>query len=107
MFLSSDEIKMETQAIWRKLKKMRIMTLKMNALDWNTETSTRISKDQIRYIRSIFADRGVTVKQIQLEYDISYSVLNRIKISALNLQDKWKVRNIAKIYEDQKKILIK
>ena len=44
---------------------------------------------------------------MQLEYDISYSVLNRIKISALNLQDKWNVRNIAKIYGDQKKIYIK
>ena len=52
--------------------------------------------DQIRYILSIFADRGVTVKQMQLEYDISYSVLNKIKISALNLQDKWKIRNIKK-----------
>ena len=67
----------------------------------------KLSKDQIRYILSIFVVRGVTVKQMQLEYDILYSVLNRIKISALNLQDKWKVRNIAKIYGDQKKILIK
>ena len=44
---------------------------------------------------------------MQLEYYISYSVLNRIKRSVLNLQDKWKVRNITKIYRNQKKILIK
>ena len=60
----------------------------------NRKKYERLSMDQIRYILSIFADRGVTVKQMQLEYDISYSVLNKIKISALNLQDKWKIRNI-------------
>ena len=73
----------------------------------NRKKYEKLSKDRIRYIRSIFANRGATVKQMQLEYDISYSVLNRIKRSALKFQDKWKVRNITKIYGNQKKILIK
>ena len=44
----------------------------------------KLFKDQLLHIISMFANTEITVKQMQLEYHKSYSVLNKIKKSSLN-----------------------
>ena len=73
----------------------------------NRKKYEKLSKEQILHIKSMFANTGITVKQMQLEYHISYSVLNKIKKSSLNLKHKWKIRDVTKIFGSRKKELIK
>ena len=63
--------------------------------------------DQIQYIKSIFSNTGVSIKQMQADYNVSYSVLNKIKRSKLDVQEEWNHREITKIYETHKEVLIK
>ena len=67
----------------------------------------KLSEDQINYIKSKFINTGVTIQKMQSEYNISYSVLNRIRKSALDQQDRWKHRKLIKVYGSQKDTLVK
>ena len=44
---------------------------------------------------------------MQADYNVSYSVLNKIKRSKLDVQEEWNHREITKIYETHKEVLIK
>ena len=66
-----------------------------------------LSLDQILFIKSMFENIGISIKQLQLDYNISYSVANKIKRSTLNLQNKISWRKITKVYGTNKEILVK
>ena len=49
----------------------------------------------------------LTIKQIQSEYNVSYSVLNKIKRSSLDDLNKYSKRNITKVSDSKEKIIVK
>ena len=57
----------------------------------------KLSKNQIKYLKTIFMTTDLTIREIQSEYNVSYSVLNKIKRSSLNLLEKWDKKNITKL----------
>ena len=49
----------------------------------------------------------LTIKQIQSEYNVSYSVLNKIKRSSLDYLNKYSKRSITKVSDSKEKIIVK
>ena len=67
----------------------------------------KLSLDQILFIKSLPENTEISIKQLQSDYNISYSVANKIKRSTLNLQDRLGWRKITKVYGSSKEILVK
>ena len=73
----------------------------------NKDKHQKLSKNQIKYLKAIFMTTELTIKQIQSEYNVSYSVLNKIKRSSLDDLNKYSKRNITKVSDSKEKIIVK
>ena len=67
----------------------------------------KLTVDQIKFIKNALIESKLTFKQIQFEYNLSYSVINWIKRSTWKSINSYKIRNLWKIYGTQKDRLLK
>ena len=67
----------------------------------------KLSKNQIKYLKTIFMTTDLTIREIQSEYNVSYSVLNKIKRSSWNLLEKWDKKNITKLSCGKRETVVK
>ena len=67
----------------------------------------KLTVDQIKFIKNVLIESKLTFKQIQFEYNLSYSVINKIKRSTWRSINSYKRRNLLKFYGTQKDRLLK
>ena len=80
--------------------------LDQNSFGLNHRTKNqKLSYDQIWFLKNIINTSNLPIKEIQFNYNVSYSTLSRIKRCPLNHINQLKSRNIVKVYGEQKEKL--